>query len=163
MAAKVVPFAEAEKRHAVEQARRLMSEEGYSQNKASAAVGEDLGIAGRTVKRWAVAVGLPLGDLSRDFEKRRTAAATAVQTYDLARRLELNDFRFERVRDVATTTRETNGLKDLALAFGILTDKRRLEEGQATARTESQVSEVRQRLDTRLDELASRRTQKASA
>ncbi|MBA2390313.1 MAG: hypothetical protein H0V67_08655 [Geodermatophilaceae bacterium] len=157
-------FTEAERRHAVEQARRLMIEEGYSQNKATAAVAEDLGVTGRSIKYWAAALLLPLGDLSREAAKRQTAEATALgQTYDLTRRLELNDFLFERVRDVATTTRETNGLKDLALAFGILTDKRRLEEGQATARTENQVSDVRQRLDARLDELAARRTQRAAA
>jgi transposase-like protein len=54
------------------------------------------------------------------------------KTYNKARRLDLNDRLFYRIE--ATLKRErnlpTNRLKDLALTYAILTDKRRLEEGR---------------------------------
>lgn len=149
-----------DKRHAVESARRLMVEEGYSVNRAAEAVGEDLGVSGRTVMRWADSQGLPLGELSRDIAKTR-AATEATEGYGLARRLELSNRLFSKLGEVVETSIEPSGLKDLATAFGILTDKRRLEEGQATERTESSVTDLRSRVESRLDELAQRRQQKA--
>ena len=128
-------FTEHERRAAVEHARRLMVEDGYSQNKAAEAAGDDLGVKGRTVMRWAESLDLPLGELSRDAAK--TRAATAAHThYDQERRLGLNNLLFDRIKEVAGKTEDAGDLKDLAMAFGILTDKRRLEEGKSTERHE---------------------------
>jgi hypothetical protein len=51
----------------------------------------------------------------------------------------------------------------LVIALGILIDKRRLEDGEATSRTEIHGDVVKERLTSRLDELAARRRQKAAS
>lgn len=129
-------FSAGERRIAVEQARALMTEQGYSANKAAEAIGEDLGVKGRTVQLWADALEMPLGELSH--ERAKTARANgAVVEYGQAKRQALSDLLFSRVEAVAEKTDEPGDLKDLATTFGILVDKRRLEEGKATERTET--------------------------
>lgn len=126
-------FSEHERRHAVERAAALMAAEKYSQNRACAAVGEDLGVTGRTVALWAADLEIPLAT-SREATKK---ASAAIAVYGAERRRELSDLLFSRVNVVAQNSNDPGALKDLATTFGILTDKRRLEEGKATERTES--------------------------
>jgi hypothetical protein len=129
-------FTEDERRGAVERARALMLDSGYSANKAAQAAGDDLGVTGRAVQRWAEDVGAPLGELSHDAAKSARARIAQVE-YSQERRRALSDLLFTRVEDVAQNTVDAGELKDLALTFGILTDKRRLEEGKATERHEN--------------------------
>lgn len=127
---------EHERRTAAENARRLMVEDGYSANAAAASVGEDLGVSGRTVMNWAKHLGLPLGELSRDIAKTRAATAATIY-YGQDRRLELSNELFGRIKELAGAVKAANEMRDLATAFAILTDKRRLEEGRSTERHET--------------------------
>jgi hypothetical protein len=152
-------FTEPERRHAVERAARLMSEDGYSQNRACAAIGDELGVTSRTVMRWAEDLDTPLGVMSRDTAK--TAAATeALVEYAADRRRALSDLLFSRVEVMAQTANDSGVLKDLATTFGILTDKRRLEEGKATERTEA--VDLRSAIDRGRDRLRSMQGGKGS-
>jgi hypothetical protein len=146
-------FPEHERRAAVEHARRLMVEDGYSATRAAESVAEDLGSTGRTVMRWAEAQGIGLGELSRDIHKTR-AATEATIYYGQERRLELSNQLFARVKSMTDGVKAANEMKDLATAFAILTDKRRLEEGKSTERHEVAVVDARERL---LNEVAERR------
>lgn len=129
-------FSAQERSVAVERAKELMVNDGFSQNRACAAVGEDLGVTGRTVALWAADMEIALGSISREATK-TAAASRARAEYGADRRRELSDLLFSRCEEVASDTRDSGVLKDLATVFGILTDKRRLEEGKATERTES--------------------------
>lgn len=129
-------YSPTERAAAVDRAATLMREEGYSQNKATDAVGDDLGVTGRTVKLWAVDLGMPLGVISQEDDKTAKAREALVE-YGHERRRQLSDLLFGRIEDVALTTSDPGALKDLATTYGILVDKRRLEEGKATERTET--------------------------
>jgi hypothetical protein len=146
-------FPEHEKRAAVENARRLMVEDGHSVRRASQSVADDLGVSDRTVMNWAKAIGLPLGDLSREIHKTKAATEATIH-YGQERRLELSNLLFARVKTMTDEVKAANEMKDLATAFAILTDKRRLEEGKSTERHEVAVTDARERL---LHEVAERR------
>lgn len=90
-------------------------------------------------------------------------AAEARRDYSAAERLALLNKLFDKVRDMADGPLTPNGLQALAISMGILTDKRRLEDGDVTARTEVTGGEARERIARRLDELAARRREKGAA
>ena len=54
-----------------------------------------------------------------------------------------------------------NDMKALAVMFGILTDKRRLEDGQVTDRTEQATVPAREIIEAKILELADRRTKRS--
>lgn len=101
---------------------------GMSQNK----VAKEVGVAPSTVQRLAKKRGL---------ESSRVAPQAAIDArvqYDLAGRLALSNQLFDVIRDqLANPAISPKDVKDLALAFGITTDKRRLEEGESTSRSET--------------------------
>lgn len=85
-----------------------------------------------TLKNW-VSEAKEAGTITPPTRKVKLTPELARQkTYHQAARLKLNDRLFARIE--ATLQRErnlpTNRLKDLALAYAILTDKRRIEEGK---------------------------------
>lgn len=90
-------------------------------------------------------------------------AAEARRDYAQAERLRLLNKLFDRVSELADGPLTPNGLQALTIAAGILTDKRRLEDGDVTDRTEVRDGGARERLAGRLDELAARRAAKAAA
>lgn len=91
-------------------------------------------------------------------------AVAARVDYCAAERLVLLNEGFAKAREILETVRTPNGLQSWTIAVGILTDKRRLEDGDATSRSEViGVSDTRSRLASRLDELAARRAAKATA
>lgn len=126
---------EDQKRAAVERARELMLE-GLSQNKAAEQVGQEWGVSGRTVINWASAMGTPLSAFSHERAKTRAANEAAI-TYAQERRLALSDRFFSKLESLLEMINDAGDAKDLATAYAILTDKRRLEEGQVTERTET--------------------------
>jgi hypothetical protein len=108
-----------------------------------------------TVSRIARAAGL---------EPRETAAKLAhdaMVDYSTARRVGvINDF-FAMAHAMLPTVESPKQLQELSVALAILIDKRRLEDGEATSRTETNESDsARTELAQRLDELAARRAQR---
>ncbi len=84
-------------------------------------------------------------------------AAKATREYAEAERLILSDELFEKLRGMAESTLDSGDFRDLVVSFGILTDKRRLETGEATSRHESVDPERRARMKESLDEVAAQR------
>lgn len=121
-------------------------EEGKSQGW----IARETGRSKQSVSRIARAEGI---------ESDITATKRAVEAgrnYDRATRLELGNEMFEKLREMVVGVTATSEMKDLATTFGILTDKRRLEDGEATDRRESRrtdfsLEEEFRKLDTRLE------------
>ncbi len=98
--------------------------DGKSQN----AVAKTFGRGVATVSRIAQEVGLEYSAPKRANEARHE--------YALAERIELGNKLFRRVAEKTDDPELTSrDLKDLAVAFGVLIDKRRLEDGQSTGQT----------------------------
>lgn len=91
------------------------------------------------------------------------AAENAARGYVLERRLALLDKVFDKAEALIEQATSPHKLQALAIAVGILIDKRRLEDGDVTARTEVNGGGARERLARSLDELAARRREKAAS
>lgn len=129
---------------AVDDAIGWMRADRLSANKAAAQAGERWGVTGRCVQQWAAKQGRPLGALALELsrEQRNNAAAAGVASavnasYGVAERLKLSDEFFAKAREMLMLAAEPKDVYQLSLAFAILTDKRRLEEGLATGRQET--------------------------
>jgi transposase-like protein len=73
-----------------------------------------------------------------EFDRSQTKkAADATREYALAERLRVSNELFEKLRAMTGEVATPGQLRELATAYGILTDKRRLEDGEVTARSES--------------------------
>lgn len=83
-----------------------------------------------TVSGIAKAMGI---DTERSATEKAERAASA---YNKERRAQLSNKMFQKVEELLGQIEPTDSLKDLVMAFAILTDKRRLEEGEATDRRE---------------------------
>lgn len=99
------------------------------------AVAKATGWSRDTVSKIARAAGL-------DADTASTEAGTrAMQRYAKAERIELINHGFDKVRAILSnidgTARHAKALREAVTALGILIDKRRLEEGEATERTET--------------------------
>ncbi len=129
---------------------------GLSLSKASDQVAAEHDVTGRTVRRWITNAGLKLPELGSnfaDFNDRRRQEVGNRMVAILERRLSQLE------ESDKISGRE---LKDLAVAFGVLTDKRRLEDGLATDRTETSEVPAREILRDKVDELAERRLKRDS-
>lgn len=111
-----------------------------------------VGCNAATVSRIAAAEGI-------DQQRCRTQKATmARQDYDQARRVALLNTLFDKAVALAPDVDTPSQLQSLSLAVAVLIDKRRLEDGEATARTETNdAGAARERIARRLDELSARR------
>lgn len=94
---------------------------------------------------------------------RRNPGVAAAEDYCLERRIALLNKIFAKAEQMAETVDKPHQLQALAIAVGILTDKRRLEDGEVTARTEVNGGDARERIASRLDELAARRRASGAA
>ncbi len=142
-------------RQAAAAAAAALVAEGLSLTKASDQVAADVGVTGRTVRKWIVKAGIKLPKNQsqgfKDFNEQRRAEVGNRMVAILERRLS----QLEESGEISG--RE---LKDLTVAFGVLTDKRRLEDGLATDRTETSEVPAREIIADKIDELAERRKQR---
>jgi hypothetical protein len=137
-----------EQRHAILAALQT----GESQN----SVAKRLAVGVATVNRMAQANGL-------EYSAPKKANA-ARRDYAQAERLALLNRAFDKASELMLGIEKPAQLMNWAIAFGILTDKRRLEDGQSTGRQEVvNVDSARDKLAGRIDELASRRRTKEAA
>jgi len=118
---------------------------GESQN----SVARRLGCGPATVNRIAKRNGLEYTAPKHAAEARRD--------YAFAERIQLVNKLFDKLSEMVEGPLTPNGLQALSISFGILTDKRRLEDGDVTARTEVTGGDARERIASKLDELATRR------
>lgn len=130
--------------------------QGESQN----AVARRLGYSPSTVNHIARSNGIRSHSEKKvSPEEAETAAALA--DYCLERRVALLNKVFDQAEQMVPTATTPHKLQALAIAIGILIDKRRLEDGEATGRVEVSGDDARERLAARLDDLAARRRTKA--
>lgn len=125
--------------------------EGESQN----GVARRLGCSAGSVNRIAKLNGLECH--SRKNQEAEAEVSAALADYSIERRMALLNKVFAKAEAMVETATTPHKLQALCIAMGILIDKRRLEDGEATSRTEINGDAVRERLASRLDELASRR------
>lgn len=130
---------------------------GESQN----AVARRLGCSPGTVNRVAKLNGLECHSAKNQEAEARVSAALA--DYSLERRMALLNKVFAQAEQMVETATTPHKLQALAIALGILIDKRRLEDGEATSRTEINGDAIREQLTSRLDELTRRRREKGAA
>jgi hypothetical protein len=121
---------------------------GISENQAAKQVGRGQA----TVSRLARDAGI------KPRETAAKLANAAYADYATARRVGLINEFFEMARAMLPTVESPKQLQELSVALAILIDKRRLEDGEATNRSEFNDSDsARAQLTARLDELAARR------
>lgn len=125
--------------------------DGASQN----AVARRLKCSPSTVNRVAKANGLEYSAPKNTAECRRD--------YAQAERIELLNKGFAKAEEMLPTLKTAGWLQSWTIALGILIDKRRLEDGEATQRMEVHGDGARDRIARRLDELAARRAAKGVA
>ncbi|GIW06373.1 MAG: hypothetical protein KatS3mg060_1178 [Dehalococcoidia bacterium] len=117
--------------------------------------------SGASVRQAAAQFGVSVGvvaKLTRGLARERAPAPKKRADYDRARRLEVLNRAFTHALELLPTVTKPAQLQAWAVAVGVLIDKRRLEEGEVTARTEMVTADAaREELARRLDELAARR------
>jgi transcriptional regulator with XRE-family HTH domain len=133
---------------------------GESQKAVARRLGCGFATVNRIAKRYGAVPAVP-----RTVEKSPAvlAAEQAAADYSLERRMALLNKVFAQAEQMIETATTPHKLQALAIALGILIDKRRLEDGEATARTEVNGGDARERIARRLDELAARRREKGAA
>jgi hypothetical protein len=127
-------FNEDARRNAINRAKDLIQDEGYSQTRACEAVAEDLGLKSpRTIAIWAVDLGepLPAGAAAR---AKTIKAKEATIIYNQIARLDLSDRAFRKAAEVLETVNEAGEMWKWTTAFTNLVESRRLEEGRANSR-----------------------------
>jgi IS30 family transposase len=127
---------------------------------AAVRAGQSIGAVARRFHRSKATVATVARAAGIALDESRTArAAAARRDFSLTARIELGNRLAERVREKLDDPSLTPiQLQQLATAYAILVDKRRLEDGEATARTEEMRTNIRERLAKQLDELAEWRT-----
>jgi len=156
------------RKEAVDRTIYLMEKRHLSQTEAmkQAIEEHDLGIHIATLRRWsekyykpipAYAVFRQMSESAINYE--RDTRARLGNKIMMAIELELEDH-LQAKRDGEDGVLTSRDLKDLAITFGVLTDKRRLDDGEATERQEVDVAAARAAVAGRLDELAARRRQR---
>lgn len=125
--------------------------DGESQN----AVARRLKCSPSTVNSVAKANGLEYSAPKKAGQARKDYAA--------AERLDLLNQAFAKAEEMLPTLKTAGWLQSWTIALGILIDKRRLEDGEATQRMEVHGDGARARIARRLDELAARRAAKGVA
>lgn len=135
--------------------------DALSRGEAQKAIARRLGCSPGTVNRLAKLNGLEPG--SAKNQAAMIEVENLIADYTLERRVALLNKMFAKAEELVDTATTPHKLQALAIATGILTDKRRLEDGEATARTEVNGGDARERIARRLDELAERRAAKGAA
>lgn len=121
------------------------------EGKSVRSIARDIGCGKSSVYGVARAAGISATSI-------QTANAAAVRRdYHAAERVRLLNEGFARVEEMLERVGRTNELKDWAITLAVLIDKRRLEDGDVTARTEVTGEDAREQLVRRIGELAARR------
>jgi hypothetical protein len=92
-------------------------------------------------------------------------ASSARRDWAQAERLDLINRLFSKAESMLDQVGTELHLQQLTTAIAVMIDKRRLEDGEATSRTEVSPAgdEARERIARRIDELAARRREKGAA
>ena len=101
--------------------------EGHSQNSTAKSFGRSPSTVNRIAKEAGLAYSAPEN------------ANAARRAYAKEARLDLSDMLFGKLRQMVEECDDSRSFKELAIVFGILVDKRLLEEGEATHRVEERV------------------------
>ena len=115
------------------------------------AIAREVGCSASTVTKVAREEGV---EFDRSFTRNATASKV---DYDQAERVALLNELFRVAQTMAPALATPAQLQTLATAVAILIDKRRLEDGEATSRTDVVTTDARDRIARRIDELATRR------
>jgi hypothetical protein len=121
--------------------------EGKSRNDIARIVG----CCGATVTKIAAAEGVEFNRLYTE------KASAATRDYALAERIALVNAGFAKAAELLPGLATASALASWSVAVATLIDKRRLEDGEATSRTDVIDDGARDRLARRMDELAARR------
>lgn len=130
---------------------------GESQKSVARRLGYGVATVNRVAKRNGVE---PVPVEKRPLPPEVQAAA---DDYCLERRIRLLNRVFDKAEELIEQATSPHKLQALAISLGILIDKRRLEDGEVTARTEVNGGGARERIARTLDELATRRREKAAS
>lgn len=107
----------------------LFLKEGKSQNEAARLFRRSPGTINKIAQRNGIK---PL-----DVHAQKTEAATKARRYYAKEgRLDLLESEFDKIKELLPEVEKASQIRELALATAILCDKYRLEEGQATSRSE---------------------------
>lgn len=148
----------AEIRLAAAQQTAALVRGGLTYTKASDQIAVEVGVAGRTVRAWVEKYGIDIQKQDSrisDFNERRRAESGN----RLANVVEGRIAQLEKAIDAGTEV-DSRQIRELTIAFGVLTDKRRLEDGLATDRHETSEVPAREIIKSEIDELDERRKQK---
>jgi cobalamin biosynthesis Mg chelatase CobN len=115
-------------------------------------IGKQLSMNPNTVRMIAQKAGLDRSDV------RMTEAIKAKQVYTKERRLEIADRAFELLDQMLGEVGSPKDMQAWVSAFSQMVDKHRLEDGEATARTEVVTDQARQAVRDRLDAVVERRS-----
>jgi hypothetical protein len=131
--------------------------EALRANESQHSIAKRFGCNVSTVCRIAKAEGI-----ASNIASTKNANA-ARRDYALAERLALLNRGFAKADELLSRIEKPSQLMQWMIAVGTLIDKRRLEDGQATSRTEVNADAMRERIAGRLDELAARRATKGDS
>lgn len=122
-------------RPAVSNDKRARIQTLLLEGRSHGAIAKEVGVSHTTVGNFAKEKSI------KPAHAAPQVALAAKKEYDAAGRAALSNELFDRIRAlVADPNTRARDIKDLALAFGICTDKRRLEEGESTSRSEQHYS-----------------------
>ena len=129
---------------------------GLSVTKASEQVAAEVGVAARTVRTWIKKYEIKLRSGQsqgfKDFNERRRAEVGNRLVTILESRIDQMEASLALGFPI-----EGREIRELTIAFGVLTDKRRLEDGLSTDRIETETVPAREIVRDKIDELAERR------
>lgn len=139
-----------------------LSEDERGKIAAALRDGQSVGAVARAFGRSKSTVSVIARNRAVPLERSRTEkAAAAVADYALERRVDLLNQGFAKAAELLPSIQSPMWLQAWSISLGILIDKRRLEDGEATGRVEVSGDDARERLAARLDDLAARRRAKA--
>ena len=124
------------------------------ENKSHGEIAKEVKRSKDTIRRIANQTGL---NRSNGAVKK---AGQARRDYALAERVSLLNELFDKARAMLPHVEDAKELQALTIAIATAIDKRRLEDGEATNRSETVDSERRQKMRESLDEVAQRRRDK---
>jgi transcriptional regulator with XRE-family HTH domain len=95
----------------------------YNDGRSQREIAEKLGVSQPYVSQLVNQMGLP-GTVKGRPKLRRAAGATI--EYNRERRIALNDAWFKKIEELLPTVNDVKKLRDLAVAYGIIEDKRQM-------------------------------------